>query len=70
MAVCRLVYPLGRDRSELPAVEDNVNRLSEIRWNARLEHVTTCPKVKGSIHEIDVFMHGKENDLGRAAHIP
>ena len=54
----------------MPTIENYVDRQSEIRCNTRLEHVATCPKIKGGIYEIDVFMDGKENNLGRATHFP
>ena len=61
-----LVYPLRVEGSELPSLEDNVDRLREVRSDTRFEYVTTCAEVKGRIDEIDVFMHRQENDLGWA----
>src|SRR5207248_5533215 len=42
-----LVYPLRIDGSELPTAENNVDRPGQIHGDTRLEHVPTCPQIKG-----------------------
>src|ERR1700678_1724610 len=50
-------------------MEDSIDRFRQICTDSRLKYVTGRTYVKGSIYEINIFMHCQKDDLGSASGI-